>query len=268
MKLGYYFTNSKYGDDYRSVRSYAPIYRCARSDYETSKTSVVESDNLFVKALVKAASFKHTQIVLALDWERWGFDAVDVIGLVNSLGLWNRVIALELDDEPGWSQTEAKRIRKFVRDFLDLEDLLIPGPEHGMGVVEHQSNILNTTGWKVFDWVGLEGYVSPPGSPTASGNRAQLRSSMIEQFNRIPDGMPFVWVLQGYDRNFGWKNIDTLAELQADSFSLMRSKPFKDRILPFALAFAYSRPGGTKHHPALRAAHRAYVYGTRTRADR
>jgi len=171
------------------------------------------------------------------------------------------VLAIELSDEPGWGKTRTQFIINEVDN--ELLRLGLDKPADGYGVVEHAGGILLTEGWTLGDWVGLEGYVDAPGSANSKVNRRVLTRDMKSLLKRI-DGKPWVWVMQGYDRNGNWKNEDTLAALQADSFSLMRSKPFRKTLLPWALVFSYGRPGGTRDHPVLREAHRSYVFGTRT----
>jgi hypothetical protein len=286
MILGFYFADSKYGLNYRSVRGYAPIFRASVRDFMTSEDAfgltirgvparhatpqeIQGGFDKFRAALVEAAKFKGTQIVLALDWMLWANEGLEdevleVIEHVIQLGLWERVIAIELDDEPGWTTEKAARVFEIYKS--GLRQLKRQTPKYGAGIVENSHGILDTHGWRAFDWVGLEGYVDPPGDWDPKKNRQRLNTTMREQYAKLND-KPFLWVMQGYDRNGAWKDEYTLAALQADSFSLMRSKPFKDTILPFALIFAHSRPGGTKDHQVLGEIHKAYVYGTRTRME-
>ena len=268
MLIGYYLSNGKYGLDFRHVKNYAPILRTTVREYMTSETSEEQGFALFKEGLREA---NPKWIVLGLDWRGWaekhtfpGDIAFEAIEIVRSLGMWNRVLTVEIDDEPGWDTETATAIFELYK--AALRNTKSQPPQYGAGIVEHGRGILDTNGWRVFDWVGLEGYVDPPGDWDPKRNRQRLNATMREQYAKL-DRKPFLWVMQGYDRNGAWKNEYTLAALQADSFSLMRSKPFKDTILPFSLIFAHSRPGGTKDNPVLGEVHRAYVYGTRTRMD-
>ncbi len=258
--LGYYMSDSKFGLFYKEARNFAPIYRASAFDFKTSEMSEQQTFRAFRLALEAAGKYRRMKIVLALNWGRWSSDkdALKGVELVAAAGLWSRVIAIELDDEPGWKDAKAQHVVETVDGLLS--EMQLPRPSDGFGVVQHEKGVFKG-GWRAMDWVGLEAYVSPPGSSNPKSNRSVLTKSMKRQVEELA-GKPFVWVLQGYDRNGGWKNMRTLAALQADTFALMRQKRFKT-ALPWVLIFAYGRPGGTRDHPMLRETHRAYVFGTR-----
>src|SRR3989304_9462312 len=167
MQLGYYFANSKYGLNYWAVKSYAPIYRTAVLDFKTSENRYTQAFNKFRSALTKACEFPGTKIVLALDWMSWANEGKEdevlgVIEHVDQLKLWDRVIAVEIGDEVRWSEDEGRRVFEIYES--GLRQLKLHTPHYGAGIVENEYDILYTQGWSVFDWVGLEGYVDPPGA--------------------------------------------------------------------------------------------------------
>jgi len=65
--LGYYYANAKWGNFYKQVRRFAPIYRTSVLDFKTSETSLKKAFQRFESALDDAAKHKKTRIVLALD---------------------------------------------------------------------------------------------------------------------------------------------------------------------------------------------------------
>ena len=265
MRLGYYFADSKYGRFYDDVVNYAPIWRGSVKDFQTSEMSDLDAVRKFKEAVRGASDYMNSRFVLALDYGLWSPDEVtEAIEYMVAADVWRRVIAIEVDDEPNWTKPEGAAIYEHVEDAL--RQMKLEKPVYGIGVVQNTFGIEMTEGWKPFDWIGLEGYVEPPGSYDPKVNRVRLVEKMTREYTML-GGKPFVWVLQGYDRGFAWKDKDTLAALQSDSFSLMRTKPFRDTILPFTLAFSYGRPGGTRDHPAIRECHRSWVFGTRTRTE-
>lgn len=248
VELGYYYVDSKYGSFYKKVKDYAPIYRICIQEFKTSEISYDEAKKKFRETL-KAAN--PAKLVLAIDSKNENIK--DVISEVVNAGYWDEVIAVELADEPGWDAGTAAMLFRKYKDLL--RDLDISIPKYGAGVVETKKNILETKGWEVLDWVGVEAYVTAPGD-TAEVNREVLFKDLDSMLAVLKD-KPYVLIPQGYDRNGNWKNIKTLVQLQKDILNY----PRQDNMLPFEMIFAYGRPGGSKDHPELAAVHKEWVTG-------
>jgi len=257
--LGYYFADSKYGQHFKEVKRYAPLYRTSILDFKTSDMPYKRARLLFREHLIAA---KPKSIILSLDWDRQqSRDEFDAVKVVRDEGLWDKVWVIEVQDEPGYTAVQGSRILNEI--FSGLDNLGVSAPAFGLGVVEGIEGLINSDGWKEFHWVGLEAYVDPPGRSIGQ-NRKALRSDMRTMRNLVDETpLDFFWVMQGYDRNGGWPNDKTRLALQSDTFSLMRTKKLR-ATLPITTIFSYSRPGGSREHSELKESHRSYVYGTRT----
>lgn len=244
--LGYYYTDSKYGLFFNEVKYYAPLYRASIVEYLTSDITYDKAIEKFKSAILLA---NPSQILLSVDFRSEMFKAV--FREVNSAGFWDKVIAVEAADEPGWGIKEGKD--NYEKYLTALAELNLTPPKYGVGVTETKNNILNTNGWEVFDWVGLEAYVTAPGS-TAQENKKVLYKDLDDMLGKVRN-KPHMLIPQGYDRNGNWKNIDTLVQLQRDILNY----PLGDAALPFYMIFAYGRPGGSRSHPKLTNVHVEYT---------
>lgn len=188
----------------------------------------------------------------------WCADLDQVLDMVRPY--WAQIVAVDLADEPSWSQN-ATKIQAAIASFQSSRQArgLAPVP---IGLVyAHRSSldaaVLAATS---LNFVSLEAYLNPPGqsnpyefSPLSQANRSLLRSQLLAQRNiAVQANKMVVYIAQAYSRNFGWASIDLVRDLQAVPYLLAANDPW---VLGVTL-FSYLRASGAREYPDLRVPHR------------
>ena len=238
--FGYYFVDGKYGDYRSEVNAHTNIYYAlAWAGY----VSELPWGDAFSESLANA-DMEDRRIHLNVAGPDYFAEALD-----RSAPYWTRVVRIELADEPPWSQAETEAIIAGFRAELAARSLAAPP----IGIVYTRQQVLVEDAIFALglDWVGIEAYVDPPGDPSSAVNVQALQDYVNQAKARVPAEKNLVIVMQAYDRNGAWTNMETLVPLQTAAYDLARDDP---RVLSLNM-FAYGRPGGSHDHPELRYAH-------------
>jgi hypothetical protein len=239
--IGYYFTDGRYGDFEAEVRGYTNLYYAwAWRNYPTDMPWGAP----FSESLRRAA-VAGRRVHLNLQDPMYFDEALD-----RAQPVWEQVSRVELADEPPWDRAETERQLTAVRQKLALRGLA----ERPLGIVYTRDQVLNEDALFAsgLDWVGIEAYVDPPGSETSKDNVDSLVNYVNTAKARVPQDKKLVLIMMAYDRNGGWKNLQTLIDLQQPTYELAANDA---RVLAITM-FSYGRPGGTHDHPELKLAHR------------
>jgi len=244
IDFGYYYVDGKYGDYRDEVNCYTNIYYAlAVHNY----FSDIDWWPLFQQSL-QNASDENRRIHLNLNWDVVGGEMGRLLDMVAPF--WSKVVRIEMQDEPGWSRAETESNIAQLRSMLDARGL----EQRPIGVVYTQNQIRfeDAIFANGLDWVGLEAYVNPPGSGDSQDNVNALNDFLNMAKARVPASKDLVLVMQAYDRNGAWTNIDTLRDLQAVPYLHAYNDP---RVVAITM-FSYARPGGSRDHPELKVVHR------------
>jgi len=245
IDFGYYFVDGKYGDYRGEVNCYTNLY------YALPVNNYFSDANwppLFQESMANAAA-EERRIHLNLNWDALGGNIGQVLDI--AAPFWSSVARIEMQDEPGWSRAETEQNVSSLRSMLAARGL----PARPIGNVYTRSQILNDDAPDAngLDWVGIEAYLNPPGSPDPGTNTEELRLYLNVAKARVPASKDIVLVMMAYDRNGAWTNIETLVEIQYNTYTLAAAND--PRVVAITM-FAYGRPGGSRDHPELKAAHR------------
>ncbi len=255
--LGYYFADGRDGDFTSEVWSYTNLYVAAPAGHWATENKNWKND--FRNALQKASN-NNKDILLSA-----GFDE----GLVNSGDLeektleqyydyvldaaapyWSKVKFVEAGHEPVWDQAATEAKINTLKSKISLRGLA-PKP---IGITHSRKDILITN--SIFasnlDWVAIEAYVDPPGDSISQKNVENLNNLLTQAKARIPSSKNIIMIMQAYDRNRGWTNINTLKELQVPVYMQSYDDP---RVIAITM-FAYGRAGGTRDYPELKDYHK------------
>lgn len=196
---------------------------------------------------------------------------------------WGRVVAVEVADEPKWPQVKTTQILTTVRgtikgaglserplgivftqqqfhgfdaaSLVTVADVAPLAAGHGLdgppmvglaGLIEKKA-ALGTAAIKGLDWVGLEGYVDPPGSPNSQINVDQLATYLRRAMRAVPKTTQIILVGQAYARNGAWKNMRTLAALQKPVADAAKAD---SRVIAVNW-FSYGRDSGARQIPLV-----------------
>ena len=195
---------------------------------------------------------------------------------------WGRVVAVEVADEPRWTQVKTTQVLGKVRaaikaaglgerplgivytqqQFHGIEGAALSAQEmaplaagHSIdwpGLTGRASGIaladaLGTAAIKGLDWIGLEGYVDPPGSPNSQANVDTLTKYLKRAMSAVPKTAQIVLVGQAYARNGAWTNMRTLAALQKPVADAAKADP---RVIGVNW-FSYGRDSGARQIPLV-----------------
>lgn len=249
LLYGYYFEDGRYGDFRSEVACFTNLYIAwARRGYEPTGESTDDEWLPLMKQGLKSAFNKGRRIYLSLNLQDTGNRQTPIDRVLDvATSVWANVDLIELADEPGWTKSETESKVSDIKSRLKSRGLRVPP----IGVVYTQSQVLNENAIDAtgLDWVGLEGYVDPPGSPDSKVNVDKLNNFFKKAKARVSKNL--VIVMQAYTRNGAWTNIQTLKDLQEPSYLAAKDDP---RVLALTM-FSYGRPSGTRENPSLKNRH-------------
>ncbi len=103
------------------------------------------------------------------------------------------------------------------------------------------------------DCVAIEAYMPLPFDQNNTASAVATMNSVVQaRKNSVLPGKCIIMVMQAYDRNGYWMNMESLKKLQEPAYLHAYNDP---RVLAITM-FAYARPGGAKDHPELKAIHK------------
>ena len=151
---------------------------------------------------------------------------------------WNSVAWVYLDDEPNWDKATAEQAINNYRAKVTALGL----PQKPIGINFTESQLRNNTGYQAsnLDYVGFEAYMDPnlQNDPTL----IQQLNTKIDQMKAIIGNKQMFIVVQGYDRNFTWTNLNSLQAMQTPPYL----KAYNDPNVVALMIFSWGRGGGTR----------------------
>jgi hypothetical protein len=252
LLFGYLLSDGRYGDYRDEVGCYTNLYHAwARRGYERSDTSHDKEWLAAMRLSLKDAATAGQKILLHLnlqDRQPGRTTPIDRV-LAVAAPYWDRVVAIELADEPDWSGATAEVWAAHVREMIAEQGLA----DRMLGVVLGGETALTTelVSAAGIDFLTIEGYLEPPGSPYPQTNEAALAGYVSQVMRRLPQDKKAILLMMAYTRNGAWSNLETLAELQSATYRVALRDP---RIMALTM-FAYGRPSGTREYPVLGARH-------------
>ncbi len=251
MDFDYYFVEWKNPSDFDTARAevndYTNLYYAGRAQYISDLTPA-QWRPLLNQSLTNAVNEgKRIHLALELDEPARAAELDDILDV--TAPYWSSVKRIEVADEPNWSRRQTEDIIADLRRRLSSRGLSQPP----MGIVYvHRQPLPDAKNAANLDWIGIEAYIDPPGSPNSQENVDALNAHIRNFKSQVPAKKKMVLVMMAYDRNGGWTNISTLEDLQEPVYLQAYNDP---RVIAITM-FAYSRAGGARHHPELKPHHR------------
>src|SRR3989344_5479094 len=150
---------------------------------------------------------------------------------------WDDVAWVYLDDESTWSK---ERTEQEINNYK-AKVAALGLPQKPIGISYTYGQFYNNSGWNAgnLDYIGFEAYpdVESQNDPNLAA-WIDARTDDIKRFVRKPTFM----IIQGYDRNFTWTNLQTLQQIQTSPYAHIANDPNMVAIL----IFSYGRGGGTR----------------------
>lgn len=173
-------------------------------------------------------------------------------GLDVAKNYWNNIVAVYFD-EPSMDKAGVESLVNNFNSKVTARGL----PLKPIAINFTESQILNGTGYQAtnIDYVGLEAYVDP--SLQNDSNLINILNGKIDQQKAIIGNRPMFIVIQGYDRNGAWTNLESLKSIQVPAYL----KSYNDPRMIGLFIFSYARPGGTRElHSCIRNEH-LHIWG-------
>ncbi|HZM83719.1 MAG TPA: hypothetical protein VFC19_49000 [Candidatus Limnocylindrales bacterium] len=254
LDYGYMLVDGRYGDFRHEVNEYTNLYHAwARRGYESwSGATDAEWLPVMRQSLANAAA-EGRRIQLNLNLQEEDPARVTPVAAVLDLAAphWNRVVRIELADEPSWSPAETDARVAQVRALIAARGL----PPKPLGNVYTRDQARFEDGMLApgLDFVMIEAYVdAETASEDSQVNIDYLNSTVTEAKSRVPQGKQIGLVMQAYARNGRWLNVDTLRDLQVPTYLLAHNDP---RVVAITM-FSYGRGSGTREKYDLTTPHR------------
>lgn len=167
---------------------------------------------------------------------------------------WDRIIALELRDEPpvSWTGAKLNKMAMLVKGIVRAKGL----GTKPVGATFGEAQVFAGTRWqaKALDYVGVEAYLKKVAGESPADSAQRMREYIKRLLGRTALAKKLIMVGQAYDRRTKaaetiWDEPNLMA-IQQPIFQAAQG--LGDRLLALTL-FAYARPGGTRDYPALKA---------------
>lgn len=246
--LGYYFADGRAGDFTSVVFPFTNLYIANPTAYNTANP---DWRTPFRNSLQNAFNNgKAIQLLMAdgvIGQQTFSWNAV----LDVARDFWSRIVIVEVLHEPP-AGTSAAFIEAKINELK--QKLNARSLDHRPVSVQFGVSVpTDAITAPSLDIVGIEAYLNAPGHPDPAVNVAQLNALMREGKNRVRNvGKKAILVMQAYDRNGTWTNIETLRALQEPVYL----NAYNDPVVVAITMFAYGRGGGTLAHPELETHHR------------
>jgi hypothetical protein len=252
LVYGYYYADGKNGDHRREINHYTNLYFAwTRVEYEPSSDAPDSVWLPIMRDAVADAVAQGRRISLALNLQE------DTPGRITPVDdvirtmcpYWGSIERIELADEPNpmiWTKEFTEGQIGIVNESIRVNchddrrplgidfGTIVPPAVHAAGL----------------SWVGIEGYLDPPGDPISQVNIDRLNQQLTTLKSQAL-GLPIVIVGQAYTRNTCWANVDTLRDLQPPTYAQAAADP---NVLQLQM-FAYGRSTGTNDNPELAEPH-------------
>src|SRR3989344_1999254 len=241
MCFGYYHLNAQYGD-FSSEVNYTNIDIVLEESF-IRRPNVASADiQKLNNAFDKARSLNHKVIYAP---------AINQGDLSSSIDMarqhWNNIDFIYLTDEPTWDKATAESNITIFKNLVSSKGLT----QKPIAINFTPSQILTGTGYQAsnLDIVGTEAYMDP-----TLQNNPQLISYLNTQLDQLKQKIgnkKIFFVIQAYNRNGEWQNLNSLQQMQTPAYL----KSYNDPRVVGLLAFSYARLGGTRDNPSLKQLH-------------
>lgn len=247
IEFGYYAVDGRHGDHHDAVAGYTNIDHISLDQYPVS----VHDPNTWRPMLDRSMSEavrRGKGIVLSFALHR-NASIPEILDV--AAPYWHAVRRVELADEPDWDRDTTQYIAGWAKSAIAARGL----PSVPLGAVYPRDEILGGDAFRAegLDWVGVECYVDAPGMGSRWANVDEMDRVTYNLKHSVPGDKDLVLVMMAYDRNGHWKDIDSLAAMQASAYESAYDDP---RVVGITM-FAYGRPGGARDYEVLREQHRA-----------
>ncbi len=246
MTIGYYFADGRYGDYTSEVFPYTNLYVAGPGNYETT----TDWRPQFQASIRRAGNAGKTIFLLPpptdADWN----EVLDIVA-----PFWNLVSVVEIAHEEDLTVAQAEARAASVFQRMDAKGLarktlgVTLTQNQVLGVAPQTGAVLNAPS---IGFIGIEAYVNPPGDHRSHVNIDGLNSFIDRAKARIPANKKIGMIVQAYDRNGQWSNIQTLTDLQLPPYL----KSYNDPRVEMLLLFSYARPGGARQYNSLSNIHK------------
>jgi hypothetical protein len=257
LLIGYYYAGDKYDPTFsqgnlRTAAAYTNTYlswaRMAYSNYGNEPNSVWRQ---LQRKYLKAADSLGMKIYLQLnmqDPQDTNPAMIDIV-LESATPYWDRVVAIELADEPNWDRQATKGFLKQITAQIARKNLA-PKPlgityftDKGLAATQEWRDIVTLP----MDFTGLECYLPLPYAVGAVGT---MKANVRAHRGCLPDDRKVWLTMMGYTRN-EVLTVDQAIPAQQACYDLARES---NRTVGMTI-FSFCRPSGTLSHKRLQAEH-------------
>lgn len=248
--LGYYYADGRYGDHFYDQAAYTNAYRSSLSGWHGFEDPVASA----AAGARRAVGFGKS-IWLALDMGRGSPWREHLRAHLAIDGAAEKIVAIELRDEPPWNEdqaaSKAASVRRVLGGWL---------PDVPLGVTLSREDVINNGRARIFTTAAGYGYVAgecyldvrqwePEEARAEAG-------AIVRRLRRNTPRSVALWVVgQSYDRNGeGWA-FGPPAALEAIQGATYEAA--KGVGAAGLFWFSYGRPGGVETYGRLRREHRA-----------
>jgi hypothetical protein len=162
---------------------------------------------------------------------------------------WYKIARIEIAGEPTWDLTTTNSKLTEVRNALSTKGL----DSRPLGITYPANSLPTWLSSTTMNWVGIEAYITAPGSPISQTNIDNLITQVTNDINKVPTNMDISLVMMAFNRNNVWTNIDTLRDLQIPTYLMAYAN---SRVVSIRM-FAYNRIcQGVRQFPELLTPHK------------
>ena len=244
LLFGYYHVDSQYGDFKNEIKDYTNIQIILEESWIRPPTVTNLDIQRLNEAFDESIELGHKVVYMpAKDPNNWN----QSVNLAKPY--WNQIEFIYLYDEPGWNKgTTEQQISNF-KQLVSAAGL----SQKQIAINYTSAQILNGDSHQAnnLDIAGIEAYMDI--SQQNSANLVSDLNKQLDQLKQKTGNKKLFIVIQAYDRNGAWTNLDSLISIQTPPYL----KAYNDSRVIGLFSFTYARPGGTKDNSILKEPHQA-----------
>lgn len=240
IMFGYYKVESNYGFYLSETKNYTDTELIETFDFFRPAPNSWNDQAGFDRAFTETIAAGHKII--------YGPDTNNLdLSLDKAKPYWSNVNWIYLADEPSWDKATTESQITAFKNAVSQKGLA----QKPIAINFTQQQILTGTGFQAsnLDIVGTEAYIDP--TTQNSSNLVTQLNNQIDQLKQKIGHRKMFLVMQAYDRNGTWTNINSLVSIQTPVYL----KAYNDPNVIGIFMFSYARKGGTRDHPELKAEH-------------
>ncbi|MEK7138657.1 MAG: pilin [Patescibacteria group bacterium] len=242
MWFGYYHVDSQYGDFKTEVKDYTNIQIILEESWirppDITNLDIAKLNEAFDESIGLGHKIVYMPSKNSANWDQ---------SINFAKPYWNYIEFIYLYDEPGWNKgTTEQQISNF-KQLISAAGL----SQKPIAINYTSAQILNGDGYQAgnLDIVGIEAYMDV--SQQNSNKLVEDLNKQIDQQKQKIGNKKIFIVIQAYDRNGTWTNLNSLISMQTPPYL----KAYNDSRVIGLFAFTYARPGGTKDNGILKESH-------------